>query len=151
MLVKCGHCGEKLEKSESESYKKKYYHSLCLKYVKKESEDYKNLIEYIEYLYGKDYPFIIIKKQIKEYKDEGMKYSGMRLALEYFYESLGNSVEGSKGVGIIPFIYEDAKNEYIKLQNIRKSLKEHKQESKVVTVSKAKKNNNKKMINMEDI
>lgn len=149
--VKCGHCRTSLEKENSASFNKKYYHPSCLKTIKQESEDYKLLIQYVEHLYGENYPFIIIKKQIKEYKENGMKYSGMRLALEYFYEEIGNSIEGSKGVGIIPYVYEDAKNQYINKQNIKKSIEKYKPETIKVTINRKNKKSNRKVIDIADI
>lgn len=149
--VKCGYCTKKVDKEESESFKRRYYHPKCLRVYKRESEDYQSLIEYVEYLYGENYPFIIIKKQIKEYKDEGMKYAGMRLALEYFYDELNNSIEGSKGVGIIPYVYEDAKAEYIKKQKVKKSIEEYKHETISVTINTKKKINKKNIIEIADI
>jgi hypothetical protein len=46
----------------------------------------------------------------------------MELALRYFHETLGNTVQQGSGIGIIPFVYEDAKNHYVKQMKIADSL-----------------------------
>ncbi|MGG3890234.1 hypothetical protein [Metabacillus fastidiosus] len=129
--VKCPHCQEKVDKDEAHPHQKRYYHPKCFEIKQRESQDYNELLEYVSELY-KDLPLILIKKQIKEMKDEGYKYKGMELALKYFYETLGNRVQENTGVGIIPYVYEEAKAHYLKQRRIAESI--DKLESKELTV-----------------
>ena len=74
------------------------------------------LNNYIINLLGKDYNAARVKKQIKDFKEQGMSYSGMLKSLIYFYEVKGNSKEKANGgIGIVPFVYKDAYNYYYDL------------------------------------
>ncbi|MFO1442948.1 hypothetical protein KDN24_06920 [Bacillus sp. Bva_UNVM-123] len=121
-LVKCPYCEKKLNKSESHEHKKRYYHIYCFETWQREGQDYKELMEYISELFKVEYPSLVIKKQIKDMKSEGYKYKGMELALRYFFETLDNRVQENTGVGIIPYIYEEAKRHYIKQKKIAESI-----------------------------
>ena len=121
-LVKCPYCEEKLDKDESHEYKKRYYHQKCFDTWQREGDEYKSLMAYISELYRVEFPSMVIKKQIKDMKEEGYKYKGMELALRYFFDTLENKVQENTGVGIIPYVYEEAKNHYIKQIKIAKSI-----------------------------
>jgi len=121
--VKCPYCETQLDKDEAYSYKKKYYHENCFKLWNSEKEHRKSLIEYICKLYKIDVPNGMILKQIKDFQEEyKYKLSGIELALRYFYETLGNHVQEGAGIGIVPFVYEEAKQHYIKQMKISESI-----------------------------
>lgn len=122
-LVKCPYCENKLDKDESVEYKKRYYHPECLETQQMEGQHYKELINYICELHGLDRPTGMMLKQIKEQKEDlGYKYKGMELALRYFYETLGNLVQEGTGIGIIPFVYEEAKKHYVTKLKVEQSV-----------------------------
>jgi hypothetical protein len=122
-MVKCPYCEQKLDKDEAHEYKKKYYHQNCFNEWQQESEHRKQLIEYICKLFRIEAPTGMILKQIKDYQaDYKYKLKGMELALRYFHETLGNPVQQGSGIGIIPFVYEDAKKHYVKQMKITESL-----------------------------
>ncbi|GIN22541.1 hypothetical protein [Siminovitchia fordii] len=122
-LVKCPYCEEKLPKSESHPYKKRYYHLECFNEWRNQADHRKELIEYICELYGIDAPTGMMVKQIKEFvEDYNYKYKGMELALRYFYETLGNQVLEGSGIGIIPYIYEDARQHHLTMMNVAESV-----------------------------
>lgn len=53
--------------------------------------------------------------QMQKFKRQGMPYRGQLLTLKYFYEVKKNSTEKAHGsIGIIPFIYDEAKYYYEK-------------------------------------
>lgn len=83
----------------------------------KDELDKEALEEYIMKLFNDSYINPRIRKQIKQYKDEyNFTYSGIHKALVYFYDVKGNSIEKAKGgIGIVPFIYQDAYNYYFSL------------------------------------
>ncbi|AZV43588.1 hypothetical protein BAOM_2979 [Peribacillus asahii] len=120
-MVKCPYCEQQVDKDVSVSHQKRYYHELCFKTMKREQDDYKSLMDYIVELFGEDKPLMLLKKQVKDLKDEGYKYKGMELALKYFFDTLGNRVKENTGIGIIPYIYEDAKNHYITIKKVENS------------------------------
>lgn len=158
-MVKCPHCEEKLDKDESHEYKKRYYHPKCLEEKEKEDElkrkqpskedrektERKELLDYINELYRGKANFALIGQQLKTMKAEGLKYKGMELALRYFYDTLDNRMQDHQGIGIIPFVYEDAKNHYIKQLKIAKSVQDFNTEEKTVYIdtSKTKRKNKK--------
>lgn len=65
----------------------------------------KALLAYIKEL-DPNANFILITSQLKRMTDEGMAYSGIRYALWY---SVNVKQIPYKGVGIIPYVYEEAK------------------------------------------
>jgi hypothetical protein len=121
--VKCPYCENHLDKDDAYEYKKKYYHVNCFNEWQQEKAHRQQLIDYICKLYRIEVPSGMILKQIKDFQiDYKYKLKGMELALRYFHETLGNPVQQGSGIGIIPFVYEDAKNHYIKQIKIAESL-----------------------------
>lgn len=119
-LVKCYFCGEQFD-ANTEPYVKvngrRYAHKYCSehkeKVISQEELDKLALFEYIKEIYGKDYNYVMINKQIEKFHQEGYSYNGMKLSLKWFYEVKGNSPKDSNGgVGIIPYVFEDAKKYY---------------------------------------
>lgn len=85
--------------------------------AKREKTDAEKLDDYIMKLFNYDYVPPRARKQINNFIQEyNYTYSGMLKALIYFYEIKGGSVEEAHGgIGIIPFIYQDAYNYYYNL------------------------------------
>lgn len=132
-LVKCPYCEKQLSKEEAVEHKKKYYHPQCFETWQKQKEHRQELIDYICKLFRSDAPTGMMLKQIKDFQTD-YKYTlkGMELALKYFHETLGNTVQQGSGIGIIPFVYEDAKNHYIKQMKIAESLQNLEQNEELV-------------------
>lgn len=169
--VKCPYCNQSDEKENMihQSTNKRYWHKECLEKKENErlsnmseqdvvkerdKEERKKLIEYICNLYDIEAPTGFILKQIKEYHTEyKYRYYAIQLALEYFFVIKQNDTGKSKGIGIVPYVMDDAKEFY---QNLARLQKEKYIEAETKTVKvKANKNrsNNrkKKLIDMEDI
>lgn len=90
----------------------------------RDARELAELVDYICVLYDTSKPNMVALKQVKDYKEEyGFRYAGMELALKYFYELQDNSTERSHGVGIIPYVYEDAREHAIKKIQIKKNAK----------------------------
>jgi len=125
--IKCPICGNMNEKDTTVEYSKKFYcDNECVDEAKKEaakktiaSKDWSELYEYIVELY-KEKPTGMMFKQLADYRKSPYDYTdkGMYLTLKYFYETLGNSVDNSKGLGIIPYVYDDAKKNFITRKDI---------------------------------
>jgi hypothetical protein len=132
--VQCRYCKEQVDKSEAKVIgKSTYYHSDCLITKQKEEEkkqknanEFKDLIAYICELYKLDAPTGMILKQIKEYREEPYNYklSGIKLSLQYFYETMNNEVPNDVGIGIVPYVYEEAKKHYLMKRKVEKSINE---------------------------
>lgn len=134
-LVKCPYCENKLDKDVAYEFKKRYYHVECFETWRMEAGHRKELITYICDLYRMDAPTGMMLKQIKDFQEEyNYKLKGMELALRYFYETLDNKVREGDGIGIIPFVYEEAKSHYIKQQKIAESIGNSKDEEVVVFI-----------------
>lgn len=126
-MVKCLECNERFDRDKIESVKVggRYLHKECeksfLEKKKKEEEKQKKvakkkktenderieLMEYVMKLQGVDKPHGMLLKQMKEYREMGYTYRGMLSTLKYFHETLNNPVVGD-GIGIVPFVYEQA-------------------------------------------
>lgn len=123
-LVKCAICNEIFDAGSEPFVKvnsKRYAHTKC--YNKSQSEktqdqkDLEALENYIKKLFNETYINARIKKQISSFKEQyNYTYSGMLKALVYFFEIKGNSIEKANGgIGIIPYIYQEAFNYYYAL------------------------------------
>lgn len=155
-LVKCSVCGEVFNRDMVQAVKagtRRYAHQTCkpdgelvpLPPPKKkedsvEDEDLKKLKSYIEQLYGANVRWPLVMKQIQQYKKEyKYTYSGMLKSLIWFYEVKGNHVELSKGIGIIPYAYQDAYNYYYSLfvaqsQNEKKDFQQITSKVREITI-----------------
>lgn len=141
-LVKCTVCGKQFDRDKIQAVKsgaRRYAHQTCfpegelVPLLNPIDEDLVLLEKYISELLGDSYNPARVKKQIKDYKNEyDYTYSGMLKTLIWFYDIKGNSIEKSNGgIGIIPFVYQDASNYYYslylaKLANQDKNLEEYK-------------------------
>jgi hypothetical protein len=121
-VPKCKLCEKEVDKETAIKHSSRYYHPECHKHFEQQKQDRKDLIDYICKLHRIEAPTGMMLKQIKEYQEEfNYKYKGMELALRYFYETLENRLREGDGIGIIPFVYEDAKKHYLKRRNVEKS------------------------------
>ena len=120
-FVTCIYCKKTFNKKEEKYIQisnSKYAHLACSELeAKREKTDEEKLNDYIMKLFNYDYVPPRAKKQINQFVQEyNYTYSGMLKALIYFYEIKGGSVEEAHdGIGIIPFIYQDAYNYYYNL------------------------------------
>lgn len=122
-MVKCIYCGEQFDRLSEPNVKigRRYAHQKCYENqdaeTLKQQQDEHDFWEYIKEIYGSDYNYISIKKQVESYiKQYNFTYSGMLKSLKWFYEIKHNDKESSNGrVGIIPYIYEEAKKYYYEL------------------------------------
>lgn len=85
----------------------------------RDSMEYAELIDYICSIYNLKMPSKAMLKQIKDFHNkDGLRYQGMELALHYFHEIEGHDVLEGSGVGIIPYVYDEARDFYIqKMEN----------------------------------
>lgn len=98
--------------------------------------------------------------QMQKFRNQGMPYKGQLLTLKYFYEVKKASVKKANGsIGIIPFIYADAKNYYESQakkadeinEMIKKQLKKDKIEIAYNPDDYLRKKKKKKKINIDEI
>ena len=123
--VICTKCGVRFDRDVIQAVKdggRRYAHYTCkpdgeLVPLPQKDPDLTALEEYIDKLLGKEANKARINKQIKEYTTEhNYTYSGILKSLVYFYEVKGNSIDKANGgIGIVPFVYQDAYNYYYDL------------------------------------
>ena len=78
----------------------------------------KALLDYIKSI-DPNANFILITSQLKRMTDEGMTYSGIRYALWY---SINVKKMPYRGVGIVPYVYEEAKTYWQWQQRMKKQV-----------------------------
>ena len=94
----------------------RYVHIECSK--KHPENDLEKLMIYIIQLYKLKENYIppAQMKQVTQYEQEyEFTYSGMLKALKYWYEVKKNPLDMNRGIGIIPYIYKQAKEYYYAL------------------------------------
>lgn len=119
--VKCLYC-DKYFHRELEEYvqvnKTRYAHKACYERhtaeMSQEERDYEILVKFIKQLFSIDSITPKIKKQIEDYHDnKAYTYSGIYKSLVWFYQIKKNSIDRANGgIGIVPYVYEDARNYY---------------------------------------
>ena len=128
-VVICQYCKKKFDRDKEpfeEVRSRRYAHKECYEnYQKSLSKEEKDLIALKDYL-KKTFPNLVPQKvnaQILKFKkDYGYTYSGMLKTLIYFYEIKKNNVEKMNGgIGIIPYVYNDAREYYMQLDKIKES------------------------------
>lgn len=165
--VKCPWCEEWFKTNEVEynydTKLKRYFHSHCYKKYERELEHKEELKEYILNMF--DYKGLgpKINSQIKKYRTEmNFTYEGILKSLKYFYDVKGNSTEKANGgIGIVPYVYQEANNYYDKKELRNKSIENRinqfkitEENKKKIVVKKSNLINNKKekkTIDIEDI
>ncbi len=129
----CKLCGKRRDKDNMQRYNNYYFcDEACIAAFKKQSADRLALTDYIQYLYG-TFP-TKVTKQMEEYKKQGMTYKGQELSLRYWYDTLEHEFNAEQGIGIIPYIYDDAKRFFMDKQRIARCANDM-QEDKVVYVT----------------
>ena len=120
-FITCKYCKKVFNKKE-EPYiqitNSTYAHVVCAELeAKREKTDAEKLDEYIMKLFNYDYVPPRAKRQINQFVQEyNYTYSGILKALIYFYEIKGGDLDAAHdGIGIVPFIYQDAYNYYYSL------------------------------------
>lgn len=119
--VKCFYCQHIFDRDKVEFIQvgaRRYAHKNCAKTNEvsktKEQSDLENLEKYIMDLLNEKYISPRVRKQINDFKQQyNYTYSGMLKSLVYFYEVKENPKEKAQGgIGIIPYVYNDAYNYY---------------------------------------
>lgn len=163
-LVKCAICGKMFDRDKEQAV----YHS-ARRYSHYECEPNKELVpmpqvdpdllalqQYIEKLLGTEYNRARVNKQIKDFTTEyKYSYSGILKSLVYFFEIKGNSIDKANGgIGIVPFVYNDARTYYYNLflaqsQNQTKDVQKITSKVKEITIPLPQVKIKKRMFNVE--
>ena len=146
--VTCVYCGERFNRDKeltTQISARRYAHKECAEKHEanksQEEKDLEALEKYIMHLFDEPYVNARVRKQLKEYKEQyNFTYSGILKTLIYWYEIKGNSTEKANGgIGIIPYVYNDALKYYYtlylaKLANESKDIEIYKPKEKVIEI-----------------
>ena len=112
-----------------------------------ELTEQEKLDRYIMKLFKTDYVNQRIRRQINDFiKEYNYSYSGIRKSLAYFYEVKGNPIDKANGgIGIVPYIYQDAYRYYYSLweakqKNQSKDIESYKPQEVVITIPAPQRN-----------
>lgn len=160
-LPKCPECEYQVDKETQRwvKHSAKTYHEVCFQKFEMRKQHRNDLHNYICELYGVSVPNPLILRQIKEYQEVNkFTLKGIELALRYFHDIQGNSILDNKddkiqGIGIVTWIYEEAKSHYIKMANITKKASESNFESKeeIVYIKQSPRKRKKDYVDIEGI
>lgn len=144
-LSTCKKCGKKLQPEEKCTHASKTYCEECYQKILRESDEYKQLIEFICVNYEIERPTGFMFKQIKDMKtDFGWSYAAMTYTLWYCKEILGKQLNEKYGVALVKHFYEEASDYYMQQEQIRNQMEKLKD---VEIKTKIVKQNNKSHIN----
>ena len=120
--IVCIYCKQKIDIAKEpfvQMSQSTFAHKSCVAKVQaskieQQEQDYNELAKYIKELFGANYLSASVTKQIRDFRVEyGYTYKDMLNTLKYWYEVRRASKELAEGrIGIIPYVYEDAKKYY---------------------------------------
>lgn len=119
--VTCAYCNKQMSKKDEDCVmigNNRYVHAACKDLEEhREKTDKEKLEDYIKQLFDTTYVNPRVQKQIKQYVEEyNYTYSGIQKALYYFYElKNGDLSKANGGIGIVPHIYQKARDYYFDL------------------------------------
>jgi hypothetical protein len=122
-IVKCPICGKDFDRDKipNRQMGRRYAHIEC--WARKETmktqdeKDRESLEEYIMNLFGLNVISPKIKRQIDTYHNEyNYTYTGIKKALIYQFEvKKGDLKQANGGIGIVPYVYDQARNYYYQI------------------------------------
>lgn len=109
-LLKCyGTCGKKYVKEELEQYKSKNYCSECLRVKRKDDEGRDTLQKVIMKIFNIPFPNGQMLRQMKMFREErNYEYEDQAKAILYGKYQLKKEFHPKYGLGLIPYIIDDA-------------------------------------------
>lgn len=116
----CQRCKTMTSDDDLVKVKGKNFHKSCGQLY----QDSMNLQDYICQLFAYKKPGPRVQTQIKTFTQEyGYTYSGIQKALVYFFEVKKNTIQKSNGgIGIVPYIYDEAQEYYRKLDKTAEKM-----------------------------
>lgn len=145
-IVKCLYCGKTFDRDKVTTCRqigKRFAHLECA--VQHEANktaevsDREKLFNYAQKLLGSRFNGALVGKQVKQFQENyNYTYSGMLRCLTYAYEVKKLDINKSNGIGIIPYIYQDAYNYYYNLWLINQKNGEKRIEDYIPNVVEVK-------------
>lgn len=157
-MVKCYYCQQSVDKDIAIRFEEKNFHnSCCQEYI-----DRKEIYKYVAHLFGfknENKPGPVIISQLKTFKEKYSYYTfkGILNALTYFYEiKKGSKEKANEGIGIVPYVYDEAQEYYKKLNYKQEKVaetisKQLEQKSVILKVKKQTEKKEKPLYNLEEL
>ena len=139
--VKCFYCGGTFDRDKIPFVKineRRYAHQTCAEEqspeVRQEVIDKEEFWQCIKTIFGPKYNYMMINRQATNFINEyGYTWSGMTKSLQWFFIiNHGSKEKGNEGIGILPFIYDKAKEYYYNIYLAELKNKEVKEMRQVV-------------------
>ena len=132
--VYCAYCGKEIFYNEpiKKTSGKIYHHQCYLKFCdekfdnsQKATSSKQQLYDYICKLFNITEITPMLNAQIiKMTKDGGLTYNGIYLSLVYFFKIKNNKPTLDTGIGIVPYIYNEAKEFFLKEKELERQAKQ---------------------------
>lgn len=153
--VKCAYCQEQFDRDKEPAVMvspRRYAHQRCFENVKihapelvgyknQEDLDKEELEKYLQNLFDENPLNPKVKKQLIQFRrNYKFTYKGMLNTLKWWFDITGHSVDlANNGIGIIPYIYEDAKTYYqnltkAQLANMNKRIEDYVKPAQEITI-----------------
>lgn len=168
-MIKCSYCGKQISTAKYKTVKGKKYHYECYaemtskaqeveveKKINFSGEAYQKLINYIVELYSvKSIPQKVLKSTAQQEVERimgtyGYSYEGIYNSLVYYHHILGNDIYGRVSIGIVPYIYDEAKEFFNDIDRANKE-NQGKGNGETVVAKIATPDCKMKMIDIEDL
>ena len=155
--VICQVCRKNINKLTDEYLKRSngYVHKTC---VPPDEADRLELCNYISELFHIKTPGPVNMALIKRFHTEnGYSYKSMYYALKYYFEIQKGSIEkAQERIGILPYVYDDAKEYYEKLTRLQNNIlinieKQMSKKEKVLVVKEEQNHKKIREINLEEL
>lgn len=159
--VKCFYCGEIFDNA-TEEYRKpranRYAHLYCYKENMTEDDKWVDKIYTLLEEIHLDYDYVTVENQRGRFVRNSYTNKGIYMTLKYFYEvKNGNKEKANKGIGIVPYVYEEARQHFLKKKNRKEEFgkmieEQFKQEPRTIKVNrKINKKKKRKEINLGEL
>lgn len=151
-ILKCLYCQQQFDANTEEYVKvngRRYAHKYCYENRTAEQKIMDEIWDTITEIFGKNnYSAQKIKNQIENYVEKkGYTLNGILIAIKYWFIIKNKSIEeANNGIGIVPYIYNEAQEYalYLEQQKTKKIIPVS--EMKTITVDISSSNNQKKTI-----
>lgn len=151
----CPYCSQEVNAKNSISVMhNRYAHKECYeKFYNKDDDEIDGIYQVLN-KYGIEYQYFKCEKQRTQFISQGMTNSGIKKTLDYFYGvKNGDKTKAQGGIGIVPYVYEEAKNWYrnkTQIKEVAERSLEKLEEEKIIVTKINKSNKVKSFYDIED-
>lgn len=151
--VVCLYCGKKFDRNTEEFVKptaRRYAHKSCYENRNEEDKIKDEIYRRCQRLYKENYNRRKIESQLEKYLANGLEIENILRSLEYFYNIKGGDKDQSQGgIGIVPYIYEEALKYYSTQKETQEKLESIKLEPQKKVFKQIKRQKISKPINLD--